>query len=153
MCTPEVLNPADAFQVLGYTAEQIMRGLLSQLMNLSTHVLRSNHSLSRQIGPLVPALHAGRVKRLLVEIYSVAPFLFDSEVPAAIAEIERLGGPYMTSEFFNDVAYSLCREYQIPLPTIIGNVTRAELPPPPQLGITIRSVCYKRASRSIAGAS
>jgi hypothetical protein len=141
----EIFNPADVFHIIGYTAAQITEGLQLHLMNLSTRVLKSNEALWKQLGPLVPAMQAGKVKRHIVEIYSVTPFLFESAVPAAIAELQGLSGPYLTFEFFNDVAHNLCREYKIQLPAIIGKTTRAELPPLPQLGITIRGVCYKRA--------
>ncbi len=140
----EGLNPSDVFYIVGYTTESIGGGSLIQLMGLSTLVLKSNETLSKQLGPLVPATRAGEAKRHIFEIYSVTPFLFGGVVPAAIKKIEKLGGPYMAVEFVNDVAYNLCSEYQIQLPAVIGKTTRAELPPPPYLGITMRGVSYKR---------
>ncbi len=53
--------------------------------------------------------------KTVFEIYSITPFLFGGAVPAAIKKIEKLGGPYMAVEFFNDVAYNLCDEYQVQL--------------------------------------
>ena len=146
MSTPgEGLNPSDVFHIVGYTTQAIAGGSLIQLMGLSTLVLKSNEALSKQLGALVPATQAGKAKRQTFEIYSITPFLFGGAVPAAIEKIEKLGGPYMTVEFFNDVAYELCGEYKIQLPTVIGKTTRVELPPPPVLGITMRGVSYKGA--------
>jgi hypothetical protein len=141
----EGLNPSDVFHVIGYTAQTVASGSMIHLMGLSTHVLKSNEALWKQLGPLVPATQAGKAKRQIFEIYSITPFLFDSEdhLPAAIRRLG--GGPYVAVEFFNDVALNPCGEYHIQLPPVIGKVTRAELPPPPHLGITTRGVSYKRA--------
>jgi hypothetical protein len=135
----------DIFHIIGFTTQNILDDSQMKLTGLGHVVLKRNEELWRQIGPLVAAEQAGKVTRHIFEVYSITPFVFGSgdDLPAAI---KRLGNEsYMDVEFLNDAALKLCSEYGIQLPRVIGKITRAELPPPPHLGITTKGVCYKRA--------
>ncbi len=135
----------DVFHIIGFTTKNILDGSQIKLTGLGHLVLKRNEELWKQVGPLVAAAQAGKVTRHIFEVYSITPFLFgsDDDIPAAI---KRLGNePYTDVEFLNDAALKLCGEYSINLPPVIGKISRAELPPPPHLGITTKGVCYKRA--------
>ena len=141
------MAPNDVFQVVGFTSDSILQGTQMQVTGLSIVALKKNQELWQQIGPLEPALQAGKATRTTVEVYSITPFLFGS-TDAISATINALIGEtsYLSVEFLNDEAMSLCNELKITLPPVLGKITRAELPPPPHLGIVCRGPLYKRAA-------
>jgi hypothetical protein len=134
----------DIFHIIGFTSQNILDGSQMKLTGLGHAVLKRNEELWRQVGPLVAAAQAGKITRNVFEVYSITPFLFGSDdvIPPAISNLG--GGPYLAVEFLNDEALKLCSEYGIKLPPVLGKIKRAELPPPPHLGITTKGVIYRR---------
>lgn len=116
------MNPDDGFHIIGFTRDEILAGGLARLMSLLDMVLRRSDDLSQRLGPLVVAARNRLVVQELVEVYFLPPF--DPERMRAFREQY---GRYQVINFLNDTAFRLCGEFQIVLPPIIGQTTRAQL--------------------------
>ena len=131
-------KPDDVFHAVGYTIRDISDDAQFRLLGLSGRVMMENDKLWRQLGPLVPAMESGKVKREFVEVLSVSPFLGDHEMPYTGPNNEM----FLSIEYLSDAAFRLCREYGIQHPPVIEKVTRADIPR--NHGITLRTIHYSR---------
>ncbi len=126
------MNPDGGFHIIGFTRDEILDGGLARLMSLSDRVLRRSLDLSQRLGPLVVAARNRLVVQELVEVYFLSPF-----DPEGMKAFREQYGRYQLINFLNDTALRLCDEFQIALPPIIGQTTRAQLDET-QLGIFMR---------------
>ena len=131
-------KPDDVFHAVGYTSRDISETALFDLLGLSGRVMMENNKLWQQLGPLVPAMQSGKVKREFVEVLSVAPFLGDHAMPYTGPNNEM----FLTIEYLSNAALRLCREYGIQHPLVIETVKRADIPG--NHGITLRTIHYSR---------
>jgi len=117
-------KPDDVFHAVGYTTRDISENAHFRLLGLSGRVMMENDKLWRQLGPLVPAMQSGKVKREFVEVLSVDPFLGDQEMPYTGANNEM----FLSIEYLSDAALRLCCEYGIQHPPVIEKLKRADIP-------------------------
>ena len=129
------MDNAEVFHVVGLTREDILGGVASKIMRLSDYVMKDMLALNQRYGPLLPAIQSGTLIEEQVEVL----FLFDLMDPEG-ARKYRSGydKQYQQIEYFNDVAFSLCQQYGIKVPPVLRTITRAELPDPQYLGISIQ---------------
>jgi|SRR5579859_1603354 len=137
----------DVFHVVGFTGENILQGTGMQVTGLGIVAMKRNQELWQQVGPLQAALQSGKVTLTPLEVYGISPFLYD-DLDKVFPAISNLLGEkfYQSVEFLNDEAMNLCNEIGIKLPPVLGKLTRAALPPPPQIEIVCRAPVYKRAA-------
>jgi len=67
-------KPDDVFTAVGYTTSDISDNTHFHLHGISDRVRMENENLWRQLGPLVPAMQSGKVKREFVEVLYAHPF-------------------------------------------------------------------------------
>jgi hypothetical protein len=130
-------KPDDVFHAVGYTSRDIQDGAQLRLLGLSSHVSKEDDRLFRQVGPLVPAMQAGRVKREFIEVLSV-DLLSSGEMPYKAPNNET----FLIIEYLSDGALRLCRESGILHPPVIEKLKRADIPE--NHGITLRAIHYSR---------
>jgi len=97
---------------------------MSRMMDLWSGNLRRMGELRRRFGSVAAAAAEGLLVRERVEIYGLS----SAGAGNGAALRERYGADYHSIEFLNDAALRLCRECEIGLPPLLGQVTRAELP-------------------------
>jgi hypothetical protein len=128
-------RPEDIFHAVGCTSQDVLEGAQFRLLDLTGRVMRENEKLWRQLGPLVPAMQASKVKREFIEVLSVEPFLTD-QMPYEGPN----GQPFLTIEYLSEGALRLCALYGIKHPPIIEKVKRSDIPM--NHGITLRTIHY-----------
>jgi hypothetical protein len=131
-------KPDDVFHAVGYTNQDVLEGAQLRLPGLSSRVMEENGKLWRQLGPLVPAVESGKVKREFVEVLSVHTFQ-GGEMPYSAPR----GQSFMIIEYLSDAAFRLCHEYGIQHPPVVAKVTRGDVPA--IHGVTLRTIQYSRA--------
>lgn len=129
-------KPDDVFHAVGYTNRDILENAHFRLLGLTSRVMTESDKLWRQLGPLVAAVQAGKVKREFVEVLDT--FLGDVEMPYTGPNNE----PFTSIEYLSDAAFRLCREYGIQHPPVIAKVKRADIPE--THGVTLRAIHYSR---------
>ncbi len=126
------MNPDDVFHIIGFTRDEILDGGLARLMSLSDKVTLRSLDLWQRFGPLVVAVQNRLVVQELVEVYFLSPF-----DPESMRAFREQYGRYQIINFLNGTALRLYGEFQIALPPIVGQTTRAQLDDM-QLGIFMR---------------
>ena len=131
-------KPDDLFHAVGYTSRDVSDQGLIRLLGLSNRVMMENDKLWQQLGPLVPAMKAGKVKREYVEVLSLDPFMGNQELPYFGSGHQS----FMCIEYLSDEAFRLCREYGIQHPPVIEKVKRADIPL--GHGITLQTIHFSQ---------
>ena len=141
------MNPTDTFFVIGLTSEDVLTDVDFGILKLSDYSLKNSMELNQRFGPLRPAIRKG----LLVEEEGEVFFLFDAtDFEGAQIYKQQFGDKYFEIKFLNDVAFRLCHDYGIKLPPVLKIITRAELPEPQYLGVSMR-FRYCRIGAAVTG--
>jgi hypothetical protein len=130
------LKDDDVFHVIGFTRENVARGMQLRTMRLSEENLKAGMLLHQRLGNLSAAAQRGLVVKKLVEVYFLDPFSFFEDDTFE----KRFGDKYQVVEFYNEDAFTLCEHYHIELPPVIDRLMRADLPKP--LGTSMQFPCF-----------